>query len=355
MKKFFILITSLLLLVGCTGEKPLQRYQDTFFGTFDTVITVIGYAEDEAQFNEYMDFIEGEFQRLHKEFDYYNTYEGVNNIYTINENAGVAPVKVSDDLFHLIQDTLTRTETIANKTDITYGRLFELWHDYREQGEALKEANQSGTIPTEAEITEAQKHHGLEHVILDEAKKTVYIDDANIRIDVGAVGKGYATELVAKAVEEKGLTSAIINSGGNIRTIGKPADGRENWGIGIQNPDFILGLSQEENAEVLYVNKKSVVTSGDYQRFYEVDGKLYHHLINPETGYPETMYRSVSVLTEDSGLADFLSTTLFLLPLEEGKALAEEQGVDVLWILQDGTKEFTEGMKAVAHSHGATQ
>lgn len=371
MKKLLLLITTVLLLAGCSTEKELTKHSGTFFGTFDTVVSLIGFTGSEEEFNDYLKFTEQEFNRLHKEFDYYTEYDGINNLYTVNQQAGVAPVEVSDDIFNLLKLTKERTETISNKTDISYGALFELWHHYREEG-IIANHNESheheehdhgddynydavAALPTPEEIKEAQSHYGMDHLILDEENKTVFIDDPNIRIDVGAVAKGYATEVVANALVEKGLTSGILNSGGNIRTIGAPQDGRENWGIGIQNPDYILGKSSEENAEVLYVHDTSVVTSGDYQRFYTVDGKNYHHLIDPQTGYPGDLYRSVSIMIHDAGLADFLSTALFMLPMEEGRALAEQQGAEVMWILQDGTIEYTEGMRAIAHSQGATE
>ena len=139
-----------------------------------------------------------------------------------------------------------------------------------------------------------------------------------------------------------------------MRTGIMPQDGRKAWGVGIQDPDGnVFGLA--DYVEVLYIHDVSVVTSGDYQRYYEVDGKRYHHLIDPETLMPDTDFRSVSIITEDSGYADMLSTAAFLMPYEESRAFIESlDGVEAIWLFPDGSKEMTDGAKAVAKSFGAT-
>ena len=174
-----------------------------------------------------------------------------------------------------------------------------------------------------------------------------------MRLDVGAIAKGFATELTTKELIEKGYTSFIISSGGNVRTVGKPLDGsRKKWGIGIQNPDGNPNGPNDPSLDVLYINDKSLVTSGDYQRYYEVNGKKYHHLIDPVTLMPANYYRAVSVVAEDSGIADFMSTTMFLTPYEEGLKLAESVGVDVIWIMNDGTVKATENARKVMKNLG---
>ena len=133
-----------------------------------------------------------------------------------------------------------------------------------------------------------------------------------------------------------------------------PADGRAKWGVGIQDPDgAVLGLS--DIVETLFLTNASVVTSGDYQRYYVVDGQRYHHLIDPDTLMPDTDFRSVSIITEDSGYADLLSTAAFLMPYDESRAFIESlDGVEALWVFPDGRIEMTDGAKLVAKSCGAT-
>jgi len=146
---------------------------------------------------------------------------------------------------------------------------------------------------------------------------------------------------------EEGFTSFIVSSGGNVRTVGAPRDGvRNKWSIGIQDPDGNALVPNGDNLDIVYVNDASVVTSGDYQRYYVVDNKRIHHLIDPTTLMPANYYRAVTVVTLDSGVADFLSTTAFLLPYEKSRALIESlDGVEALWIMPDGSMKATEGMK----------
>jgi thiamine biosynthesis lipoprotein len=129
---------------------------------------------------------------------------------------------------------------------------------------------------------------------------------------------------------------------------------RETWGVGIQNPDSVISNSEESVLETLYLTDASVVTSGDYQRFYYVGDTLIHHLIDPVTLMPGDYFRAVSLVTDHSGMADFLSTTVFLLPYEEGRALVESLDAEALWVFKDGTVETTEGLKEIMRSNGAT-
>ena len=133
-----------------------------------------------------------------------------------------------------------------------------------------------------------------------------------------------------------------------------PMDGRKGWGVGIQDPDgAVLGLS--DIVETLFIANTSVVTSGDYQRFYTVDGVNYHHLIDPDTLMPGKDFRAVSIITEDSGLADMLSTAAFLMPYDESRAFVDSlEGVEAIWLFPDGSKKYTFGAMNISKSYGAT-
>lgn len=352
MKRILAGVLALALLAGCTKPEPkYSKYSGSFFGTFDTVVQLVAYTENQEEFDNYLTLLEEIFREYHKEFDNYHTYEGINNIRTINEQAGKEPVKVNPVLIELLTQTKKRYDTVSNKTDISNGTLYGVWHAYRDAGIAEPA---KASLPSMEELSEAALHSGMQHIVIDEAASTVYIDDENVQMDVGAVAKGFATEKAAQWLEEKGLVSGIINSGGNIRTVGKPMDDRDYWGIGIQHPDYFLGKTSEENIEIVYVADQSVVTSGDYQRFFLVDGKMYHHLIDPTTHMPADGFRSVSIVTHDSGYADFLSTALFLTDYETGRKLVDSlEGVEAMWVFPDLHIEATDGMKAMSHSHGA--
>ena len=192
-------------------------------------------------------------------------------------------------------------------------------------------------------LQEASKHTDIEDLIIDTENNTVFLADPEMSLDVGAIAKGYAVEQIAKHLESKGITGYILNVGGNVRTIGM-AD-KEKWKVGIENSD----IEDKENPyiEYLKLSGESVVTSGSYQRFYVVDGKEYHHIIDPQTLMPGKKYLSVSVVTDDSGLGDAMSTALFIMDYEEGKKLVESTNdVEAMWVLQDGTQLYSSGFKS---------
>ncbi|MBR5226138.1 MAG: FAD:protein FMN transferase, partial [Clostridia bacterium] len=178
--------------------------------------------------------------------------------------------------------------------------------------------------------------------------------DPDMQLDVGAVAKGYAVEVVSQLLLSGDMSSFILSGGGNVRTGNPPKDGRSAWGIGIQDPDGAV-FGTGDIVETFFLSGMSVVTSGDYQRYYTVDGKNYHHLIDPDTLMPGAHFRAVSILTEDSGLADLLSTAAFLMPYEESRAFIESMdGVEALWILPDGSITMTDGAFVRSRTGGAS-
>lgn len=340
---------------GCSkpSKKEYSKYSEGFFDTFDTLITVVAYTESEEEFNSYMEKIHARFQKFHKLYDIYNDYDGMNNIKTINDNAGIKPVKVDKDILDLIifaKDWYKRTE---GRTNIAMGPVLSIWHDYREEG---MDNPEEAKLPPMKELREAEKHTDINKVIVNIEDSTVYLQDKEMSLDVGSVAKGFATEIVAKEIMAAGLTSGIINAGGNVRVLEKPLDGiRERWGIGIQNPDRSVLSDEEKNLDTVFLNNGSVVSSGNYQRYYIVNDKVIHHLIDPKTLMPGEYYNAVTVIAKDSGVADFLSTTVFLMPYKEGRALVESiEGVEALWVMRDGKIEATEGMKNIMKSNGAS-
>lgn len=361
-----------LLLMSCNSKAKMEKYKHTFLHTFDTLIDITVYSESEEQAKEYFEYAENRFEELHEKYDKYKNYDGVNNIKTINDNAGIEPVVVDEEVFNVIEDSIKWYHEYSDKTDISMGALIDVWTKYRDlnSNPDAKDLPDSERLPSVAELEEAASHIGIEHIIIDRENMTVYIDDENVQMDVGAVAKGYAVEIVADELVEKGMESGIINAGGNVRTIGAPSDGqRAKWGIGIDAPmdtETLIGWSKDPEAiripeteveftEVVFVNDMSVVTSGDYQRYFVVGDRLYHHLIDKSTMYPGDNYRLASVITEDSGLADFLSTAVFLSSYEEGRELVDSiDGVEAIWLMKDGEKLHTAGMESIMRSTGAT-
>ncbi len=347
----FLLSLSVVLMSGCTDNKA-KSYTTHLIGYFDTVITIKGYCDREKTFDEYVQIAEDQFKQLHQLFDRYQTYDGVNNIRTINQQAGIKPVPVSEILINCLKAALDWQSQTPAGVNIALGPVLDIWHDYRTQG---IENPGSARIPPLSDLKEAASYADSQLIEIDIEKQTVYLPDARMSLDLGAMAKGYATEMVVQTLKNANWTSFAISSGGNVRTVGSPEGGaRTHWAIGIEDPVQALESDQVELVDTVFLQEGSVVTSGDYQRYYTVDNKRYHHIIDPHTLMPADYFSSVTIVTENSGWADYLSTLFFVMPYDEGQAFASTlTDVDVLWVMTDGTIEATDGMAERLKSNGA--
>jgi len=336
MKRIFTaLLAVCLLLSGCgvPAEPEQKQYTATFLDLFDTVTTILGRAEREEAFHTAAQTIHDELQYYHRLFDIYNDYEGIANLKTVNDNAGKAPVEVDRAVIDLLLDCKDYYSLTGGKVNVAMGSVLSLWHDARADG--IRDP-QNASLPDAEKLRLAAEHTSIEDIIIDEGASTVYIADPQTRLDVGAVAKGWATQRVA----ENAPRGMLISVGGNVCATGPKAENTP-WVIGIQDPD-----ENEKNLHTLYLSEGSVVTSGDYQRTYTVAGKAYHHIIDPDTLMSAAYWRSVSIVCEDSGLADALSTGLFLMDYEQGQALAQQWGAEVLWVAADGSEYMTDGFES---------
>ncbi len=339
-KWIIILLAFSLALTGCarkeepSGKAP-ERYQATYLSLFDTVTTIVGYAGSEEEFNAAARQIHDEMLTYHRMYDIYNEYDGLVNLKVINEKAPYGPVKTDRKVIDLILFAKEIYAATDHKVNIALGSVLYLWHEAREDG--LYDPF-NAYLPDMDELKAEALHTDLDKVIVDEKNCTVYFEDPGIRLDVGAIAKGYATQRVM----ENTTLSMLISVGGNVAATQPKPDG-SSWVVGLQDPDGSDGT---------YTNKVSlstgaVVTSGDYQRYYEVDGVSYHHIIDPETLMPGRYWRAVSVITNDSGLADGLSTALFLMNQEDGQKLLDRYGAFALWTAPDGTEYQSKGYEQV--------
>ncbi len=311
-----------------------------YFTFFDTVSYVYSYAEDAAEsFAANCDGVSAILEEYHRLFDIYYEHSGVNNLKTINQNAGKEPVKVDRKLIDFLLYAKELYTLTDGEMNVMMGSVLSLWHDCREAADVSPE---NATIPTREALDEAALHTDISLLEIDEENLTVRIADPKARIDVGALGKGYATEMAAQYLKAKSANGYVLNIGGNIRIIGHKPDG-SGWGTGIKNP-----ADPTQYALKLTIANTSCVTSGDYERFFVVGGVKYHHVIDKDTLMPSTHFSSVSIITENSGLADALSTALFTMSYEDGLALVNRiGGVEVLWIKADGTQLQTPGLAAL--------
>ena len=343
MKRILCILLALCLclsLAAC-GEDAVEKTEkfDAYsYDYFDTVTIISGYESSREEFDrvtgEALSLL-GEYHRL---YNVYMRYDGLNNLCTINDLVdGVhTTVTVDQKIIDLLLYAKEMYHKTGGMTNVAMGSVLKLWHDHRTVG---ADDPASATLPSADALAEAAKHTDINNRVIDEANRTVTLTDPQMRLDVGAVAKGYAVEQVAKWLEEQGKTGYVLNVGGNVRTIGGKPDG-SGWTVGIENPQD----TSADYVALLELRGQSLVTSGSYQRYYYVGGKRYHHIIHPDTQMPAEGFLSVSVVCNDSGLGDALSTALFCMSVEEGKALVESlPDVEAQWIAEDGGKTTSSG------------
>ncbi len=343
----FIVAAMSVLLTSCDTKAEKTKYNAHYFDYFDTVTTIMGYEETQEEFNKVCEEITTLLKEYHRLYTIYNRYEGLNNLVTINDLVDGKHTVVAVD--KKIIDMLTFAKEMYSKTDgnvnVAMGSVLKIWHNYRNDG---IDNPVNAELPPMEKLQEASKHTNVDDLIIDTENNTVFLADPMMSLDVGAIAKGYAVEQVAKHLEAKGITGYLLNVGGNVRSIGM-ADA-DKWKVGIENPD--TDNTEKPYIEFLKIAGESVVTSGSYQRFYIVDGKSYHHIIDPQTLMPGEKYRSVSVLTNDSGLGDAMSTALFIMDYEEGKKLVEAtESVEAMWVLQDGKQLYSSGFEKYTYEY----
>lgn len=328
----------------------LVRVDRTWFDYFDTLSTCTIYAKSKEEGQHILDEAEKQIAHYHELFDIYHDYPGVNNIKTINDNAGGKPVKVEPIVIDYLEQSLRANEVTGGAANMALGPVLKLWHEASEQAIAQPE---KAAPPSEEALKEAAQHCDIKEIVIDKEASTVRITDPKGSIDPGSGSKGLAAERVARSMEEAGVTSGLLSMGGNVRTIGHKPDGKD-WIIGVQNPQQAIEMAQKGTSDLprqlllLKADDRAVVTSGVYQRFFEVDGRLYHHIIDPATLFPEHRYDSVTIICKDSGLADSLTTALFNLSVEDGKAVLAkfpDADCEAVW-LKDGKTQMTDGLKA---------
>ena len=330
MKRLLWLVGALLVLSGCgTG---MQRYEATYWDVFDTVTTVTGYAAGQAEFDAAAREIHDALLEYHRLYNIYESYDGLRNLKTVNDQAGIGPVPVDERILSLLQFAQTAWTETGSRVNAAMGSVLALWHDAREQ--ALEDPDRAA-LPDRSALEEAALHTDLSALELDLEAGTAFLTDPDMALDVGALAKGYAVEQVAAAAPDHFL----ISVGGNVCATGPKPDGTP-WTVAVENPDG------GDFLKLLYAEDRSVVTSGDYQRYFELDGVRYHHIIDPDTLEPAAYWRSVTVVADSSAAADCLSTALFTLPQAEGQRLLDQWGAEALWIGRDGAQVMSPGFSA---------
>ena len=337
-----VILGLLAILAGCPkiADKAVSVEPKgmVYFNFFDTVSYIYSYAGDSQEdFETRCKGASELLQEYHNLFDIYYEHTGVVNLRTLNLNAGGEAMKVDEKLIDFLLYAKQLYEITGGEMNIMMGSVLSIWHDCREQA---GETPSAARIPTEEELSEARLHTDFSLLEIDEENSTVRISDPKASIDVGALGTGYATEKAAQYLKSVGADHYVLNIGGNIRTIGHKVDG-SGWGTGVKNP-----AAPDTYIKTITLADTSCVTSGNYERYFVVDGQRYHHIIDKDTLMPSTYFAAVTVITPDSGLADALSTALFAMDYEDGLELVQKLGnVDVFWITPDGTQYMTPGFE----------
>ena len=343
-----LLVSTLTALTSCkNGDEKKESYQTlsktVSYVHFNTVSSIHSYGDTSVdEFDLYVKKTDELLEKYHKLFDIYYEYSGINNIKTINRNAGKTAVKVDKELIDFLVYCKELYTLTKGKTNVMLGSVLKIWHNCREEASYDFGYLNPEKLPTKERLEEANEHTSIDLLVIDEQASTVYISDPGASIDVGAIGKGYATQKLCDTLVSLGADNMALNIGGNLRTIGlKP--GGEPWVTGITNPDKSSAESLVCRVEI---GSTSMVTSGDYERFFYAGDTKYHHVIDPDTLMPAAYFSSVSIITDMSGFADALSTALFCMSYEDGLALVESiGGIEVIWIDLDYNMKTTPGVK----------
>lgn len=331
-----LIIAALFAPCGC--KKTDAKYQYVFFDVFDTVTELTVYAASETAAADAARAAHERLIYLNRLYDIYNEYDDAVSLMAVNASAANAPVSVSEETMALLKFAKEAYTLTGGRVNAAMGSVLSIWHDYREAG-LSDEAN--AALPPMELLEKAAEHTDINSIVLDEANGTVFFADGKVRLDVGAIAKGFAGQIVTDELNARidagEISAALISLGGNVCAAGTKPNG-EAWQIAVQNP------RGGDNAATVSIASGYVVTSGDYQRYYTVNGIRYNHIIDPDTLMSADKYASVTVVSSNGALADALSTALFIMDTDEARALIDSiDDAEALWIAKDGGITRTDG------------
>lgn len=294
MRAIFTLVF-LLFSVVALAQQPYKRTLLLMGSRFD--ITVV--SQDSISANAHIDTAIAEITRIEKLI---SSWDENSQTSQINKNAGIKPVKVDTELFNLIERAIGISRLTDGAFDISYASMDKIW---KFDGSMTK-------MPSEDEIKSSVEKVGYDKIILDKSNSTVFLNIEGMKIGFGAIGKGYAADMAKALLQSKGVESGIINASGDMNTWGKQANGSQ-WKVAITNP-----FDKNKVFALLPILDGAVVTSGNYEKYVNFNGKRYTHIIDPRTGYPSTGIISVTVFAPKAELADALATSVFVMGKEVG-------------------------------------
>ncbi len=313
-------------------RRQVEYRSDQFL--MDTLVSIRVYGKDKEQLRKAVWEAYAEMHRISDLTDRFPSIETtahtVSDVCRINDMAGVKPVRVDSDTFAMLELARTYHDRSGGAFDVVIGPVMDLWGF----------GGNNPHVPKDDEITAVLGFVDNAQLVLNRKEQTAFLAKAGMRLDLGALAKGYATEKALQVLKRNGVEKALIDAGGNIRVLGTNA-GSDSWRVGIKNP-----LKSGDILAVLSLEDLAAVTSGDYYRYFESGGRRYNHILDPRTGYPATENMSVTVVTKDAGLADVLSTAFFVLNPEKVLEVAKKlEGVDVFLVTADRRILYTPGLK----------
>ncbi len=327
-KILYLLIV--LLLVACTRHNPQTFKKSTVL--MNTLVSITVVADSPQRAEEAIDAAFAEIERLETLLSFWTEDS---EIAKINSSAGEGPVAVSPATLEIVERSIYISEKTGGAFDPTVGPVIRLW-DFRKQKR-----------PTDEQIKEALPLVDYRTIEANSAKGTVYLKDDRMSFDTGGIAKGFAADRAAGVLKEHGIGGALVSIAGDIRVFGTRANGKP-WRVGIQNPRPTGGDDELLGYVELY--DEGVSTSGDYERFFMEDGRRYHHILDPKTGYPADRGSvSVTVIAPEAVLTDGLTTGIFVMGPEAGMKLLDSLGLEGLIIDSEGRRYITPGLEKRIH------
>jgi len=315
----------LLLLSSCSPQKERTFKKSKIL--MDTIVTITVVSQTEEDGEKAIDSAFSEMERLQKLLDFYSPDSEIS---LINREAGVSEVKVSPDTFALLAKALSVSEQTGGAFDVSVGTVSSLY-DFRNKIKPDDQAIEKNLVLV-----------GYRNILMSKEKGTVFSKKKEMLIDTGGIAKGYAADRAAEVLKNNGIRSGLVSVAGDIRTFGTKPDGSP-WKIGIRNPR--PQRSQDDLLGTVDLKDVAISTSGDYERFFILNGQRYHHLLSPRTGRPARECRSVSVIAKESVLADAFATAIFILGPEKGMEVLETAGIEGVIVDDQGVVHTTPGIR----------
>ena len=383
MKKFIltalILITSFLL-VGCKNEvakanntdcsnifELSQEFKDStssmlycdFNWTsdyFDTIINLRIFIDPKTDSMEIKNKVEEIIKFYHEISDKYNPYDGVTNIYTINQNP-TDTHEVEEELINIIELSLYHEENTSDLFSISLGPVLEIWHDYREAciPDPFEYNSWSGVCekPSQEELSVTVPFMDSSNITIDSENNTISMTE-NMKLDLGAVSKGYMSQKLKEYLDSLDISGYLLNAGTSIVLVGGQYGLRESgvFNVVATDPTYSLKIGSPNSSKSWYAwleikDGDVIITSGDYDRYYMAGDEYLHHIIDPNTLQPERNLRAVTLVTDDASLGDIYSTAIFLMSVEEGIEFVNSiPNLEAIWYGIDGTISYSENLES---------